>query len=81
MTAFTDSSNSNGTKGAVHGALLTLAALCMTYNAAAWYARRQRHSWVNAGFYAAVIGVEVYQIGRHVASAHPPAHGWPSSPT
>lgn len=65
---FTDEDSSQATKGAVHGALLTVAAFCAVYNACAWHKRCKRHLKVNTLVYAALIAWEVWQIKQHVGS-------------
>lgn len=62
---FVDSRNSNAVKGAVHGALLSLATLCAVYNATAWRARKESHLARNAWVYSALVVFEGYQISQH----------------
>lgn len=74
MSDFTDGASSNGTKGAVHGAVLTLAALCAIYNACAWGKRRERHLAVNAVVYGALVAFEVRNVRHHCQSPLPVKH-------
>lgn len=53
-------------KAAVHGAALSLAAVCTAYNFAAWMARRQRHSWVNATMYGTLTAWEYHHVRHHL---------------
>lgn len=46
-------------KAAVHGTVCGLAALCATYNALAWLARRDRHLAINAVAYVALTAWEI----------------------
>lgn len=62
---FTDSTVANGTKGAVHGALLALAALCTGYNVMAYVGRHQPHLLVNAAVYGSLVIYECYQVEHH----------------
>lgn len=66
---FVDPGTAETTKGAVHGAVLTLAVLCGVYNGAAWRARRQRHLAVNVAVYGLLTAFEVFQIARHTQAA------------
>ena len=60
-------------KATVHGAVLTLTAVCALYNLAAWMARRQRHSWVNATVYAALTVWEYHHVQHHLRLGTPSA--------
>lgn len=53
-------------KASVHGAALGIAAVCAMYNFAAWLARRQRHSWVNATLYASLTAWEYNHVRHHL---------------
>lgn len=53
-------------KAGVHGAALGIAAVCTAYNFAAWVARRQRHSWINATLYGALTAWEYHQVRHHL---------------
>jgi hypothetical protein len=53
-------------KASVHGAALGIAAVCALYNFAAWVARRQRHSWVNAAIYGTLTAWEVNHVRHHL---------------
>ena len=53
-------------KAGVHGTALGIAAVCAAYNFAAWTARRQRHSWVNAALYATLVAWEVQHVRHHL---------------
>ena len=53
-------------KAGVHGAALGIAAVCTVYNFAAWVARRQRHSWINATLYSALTAWEYHHLRHHL---------------
>lgn len=53
-------------KAGVHGAALGIAAVCTAYNFAAWVARRQRHSWINATVYGALTAWEYHHVLHHL---------------
>jgi hypothetical protein len=53
-------------KAGVHGAALGIAAVCTAYNFAAWVARRQRHSWINATLYGALTAWEYQHVRHHL---------------
>jgi len=53
-------------KAGVHGAALGIAAVCAAYNFAAWVARRQRHSWINATLYGALTAWEYHHVRHHL---------------
>lgn len=53
-------------KAGVHGAALTLAAVCATYNFSAWLARRHRHSWINAVVYGTLTAWEIHHVRHHL---------------
>jgi len=55
-----------GLKASVHGAVMAMATVCALYNAAAWLKRRQMHSAVNAGLYAALVGWELHHVLHHI---------------
>jgi hypothetical protein len=57
-------------KAGVHGAASGLAAVCAVYNAAAWVARRQRHSWVNAVLYGTLVVWELQHVRHHIDCHH-----------
>ena len=65
MPHFTDPTSGQVVKGAVHGALLTLLAMCVVYNTCAWGKRRQRHSAWNVVLYVGMAAYEVYQVWHH----------------
>lgn len=65
MNQFTDATQSNATKGAVHGALLTLALLCGAYNGCAFLKRREWRLCGNALVYVGLVGFEIWQVKRH----------------
>lgn len=52
-------------KAAIHGALGVLAILCVGYNAAAWWMRREPHLLVNTCLYGSIVALEIMQIRRH----------------
>jgi len=53
-------------KAGVHGAALGIAAVCTAYNFAAWLARRQRHSWINAAVYGTLTAWEYHHVMHHL---------------
>jgi hypothetical protein len=53
-------------KAGVHGTALGIATVCAAYNFAAWMARRQRHSWINAALYATLVAWEVQHVRHHL---------------
>jgi hypothetical protein len=53
-------------KATVHGTALGIAAVCAAYNFAAWLARRQRHSWVNAALYGTLTAWEYHHVRHHL---------------
>jgi hypothetical protein len=53
-------------KAGVHGTAMGIAGVCAAYNFAAWVARRQRHSWINAVLYATLVGWEVQHVRHHL---------------
>jgi hypothetical protein len=53
-------------KASVHGTVLSLAIVCAIYNFAAWIARRQRHSWVNAALYGTLTAWEWNHVRHHL---------------
>ena len=57
-------------KAGVHGAVLTLAALCAAYNIAAWLKRREPHLAVNACLYATTVFWERFQVAHHLTECH-----------
>lgn len=65
LGSFTDADSAEGVKGAVHGAFLTLSAMCLAYNACAWHKRRQTHLAANAAVYGLLVGFEALQVWRH----------------
>lgn len=62
-----DSGNCEPFKAAVHGVVLTLAAVCAAYNTAAWLKRRQRHLAINAIFYTTTVWFERCHVLHHLA--------------
>lgn len=65
--SFTDPQDAQAVKGAIHGAVLTLSALCLVYNACAFAARRDPHLLCNVGIYTALIAFECRHVWRHCA--------------
>ena len=65
MACFTNPGEGEAVKGAVHGALMTLLALCAAYNASAFSRRRERHLALNALLYTAGIVYEMAQVRHH----------------
>jgi hypothetical protein len=55
-------------KAAVHGILLTTAAVCAAYNTAAWLRRRQRHLAINAVLYTVTVLWERCHVVHHLAA-------------
>jgi len=53
-------------KAGVHGTALSVAAICALYNLAAWVARRQTHSWINAAVYGTLTAWEVHHVRHHL---------------
>jgi hypothetical protein len=53
-------------KASVHGTALGVATVCALYNFAAWVARRQHHSWINAALYGTLIAWEVHHVRHHL---------------
>jgi hypothetical protein len=53
-------------KAGVHGTAMAIAAVCAAYNFAAWMARRQQHSWINASLYATLVAWEVQHVRHHL---------------
>lgn len=62
---FCDPGSGESVKGAVHGAVLTLALMCGLYNACAWRRRRLPRLAVNACLYAGLVVFEMAQVWRH----------------
>lgn len=52
-------------KQAVHSVGLVFAAVCFTYNAAAWLLRREKHLAVNAAIYGGLTALEVAHVKHH----------------
>ena len=63
--SFTDAGVDERVKGAVHGALLTIAGACAIYSACAWARRKDTHLAINAAIYTIVCVYEMYQVGHH----------------
>lgn len=63
---FVQPDRSNGFKGAVHGTMLVGAVLCCTYNAAAFYFRRETHNAINALVYGLLVGLEIAHVTHHI---------------
>jgi hypothetical protein len=68
VTDLLDHGNCEPLKAAVHGVVLTLAAVCAAYNTAAWLKRRQRHLAINAVFYATAVWLERCHVQHHLAA-------------
>ena len=58
-------------KAAAHALALGTAALCATYNIAAWLVRRQRHLAINATLYTAAVLWEAEHVRHHLAACRP----------
>lgn len=52
-------------KGAVHGAMFTLACMCALYNVSAWMARREPRLAANGVLYGLVAIHEAVQVLHH----------------
>lgn len=55
-------------KTTVHVVMLVGATTCCAYNAAAWLARREPHSAVNAVIYGALAWLECQHVQHHWAA-------------
>ena len=66
VRTFCGSGEQEEVKGAVHAAAALLVLAMATYNATAWYYRRQSHLAVNAILYGAVVAFEVKQTLHHL---------------
>ncbi len=64
--AFCQSGVAESVKGGVHVAMLVGAVCCASYNAAAFWYRRERHNAVNLLVYSALILIELQHVRRHV---------------
>lgn len=69
--SFIDRQEAQGVKGAIHGVVFTLAALCGVYNSVAFYCRHDRHLLVNAVVYLGLMGFEVFNVHRHCRGGTP----------
>lgn len=69
---WTTSGNHEPVKAGAHGIMLGLALVFVCYNTLAWWRRRDRHLAVNAAAYLGLVGLEVYQVGRHLQHARGP---------
>lgn len=65
---FTDTDNAESTKGAVHGALGTLAILCAVYNGSAYLKRQERHLLINLIVYTGLVLYEIRTVTHHCGS-------------
>ena len=67
MTAhtFCQSGSAEMVKGAVHGSLGTLAAICAAYNGLAFHWRGDRRLLMNTLLYLGIVALEGYQVHRH----------------
>jgi len=66
LRAFCASGSHEQVKCGVHGALGVLVALCASYNATAWWFRRDRHLRVNAILYTLALAWEAKQTRHHL---------------
>jgi hypothetical protein len=60
-----DAGSAEPLKGAVHGALGVLAAVCALYNCAALARRREPHLAINAAIYLALTAFETKKVRHH----------------
>jgi hypothetical protein len=65
VNCFTDPGQAETVKGAVHGALLTLAGMCAIYNVSAWRDRRDPQLAMNAVVYLGLVAYEIRQVTHH----------------
>jgi hypothetical protein len=63
---FCTSGEQEDVKGAVHAATGLLALVMATYNATAWFYRRQPHLGYNAIIYGGVVAFEIKQTLHHL---------------
>jgi hypothetical protein len=63
---FCTSGEQEEVKGAVHAVAGMLALVMATYNATAWWYRRQSHLGANAIIYATVVAWEIKQTLHHL---------------
>ena len=63
--SFLDEREAQGVKGAVHGAVLTLAIMTLIYNVAAYRVRPERHHLVNIASFSWLCLLESINIWRH----------------
>lgn len=66
VRAFCASGSHEYVKCGVHGALGLLVAVCATYNATAWWFRRDRHLRINVVLYSLALAWEVKQTLHHL---------------
>jgi len=66
VQTFCTSGEQEDVKGAVHAATGLLALVMATYNATAWYYRRQPHLGYNAIIYGGVVAFEIKQTLHHL---------------
>jgi hypothetical protein len=71
VTEMLDSGRCEPLKACVHTAVLVLAAVCATYNTAAWFKRRQPHLAVNALIYITTVWWERCHVVHHLAACAP----------
>ena len=71
--AVLNNGNCEPLKAAVHGIVMTTAALCALYNAAAWLRRREHHLAVNAVVYSAAACWEIFHVRHHLERRPEPA--------
>ena len=67
-------------KGSVHAVVCGLALVCGTYNAAAWWTRRERHLGINAFLYAGLALWEASHVMHHNRRTRLSAHDCVDSP-
>ena len=64
---FCSSGVGEGLKAPTHGALGVLAGVCAMYNALAFCWRGDRRLFVNTCLYLGIVGLECYQVRRHLS--------------
>jgi hypothetical protein len=71
VQTFCASGESEGLKGAVHGAACVIAAAMAAYNITAWHFRHQPHLATNAVVYTLAVAWEMKQTLRHLRRCVP----------
>ena len=65
MMAFLDPDEAHDVKAAIHGAMLTLAAMIWAYNVGCLRRRPAARHWLNGGTFSWVILLEALNLRRH----------------